>query len=646
VFRPVVIACLAYFILGGCDRAWGPASTTTGDRPVLDAAPSDMAARADTRVPGDRPEGVVPDGGSRDVPSDRASAPAPDQAMAFDWRPIDYRLPDRMRDRVDVGAVGARDGGVHPPGSSDGPCMPRAIPSGPTCPPGWSGTILLDAESVARWSTEADVGATGTIGLGPGFSGQGVRLSWNLGSGNWVRAKHTFTAPVDLSGADLFGVALLGGGAREAPNDLSLLFADTRGVVFGVDLPTAQEGGSRRGINQIDRWLPQLVVPKKAFGLVAAGTALQTRIDWTRVNRFFVVVRRPAPGQGGGSGVLTIDNVRHDRAAGWPREEQRGFACTTETRPARRAIEYLLGRQTPRGLFRTEAEQGTGRAHLRDQALVLRALARAGSWESAVPLNEAARSAGRLVAFLAGVQKPDGRFATSFDAQSGAEASTPERIGDQAWMTLALAAYSRAAADPVAATLASNAASGLAGQVAGDGRVAPETAQTAEVWWAMRANGRGAEAERIQTYLLGGSVWDPQLRYLWRGEADPKVALEPAARLAEITRHPLVQRPELGLAALSFVRRALLAQSGTHCGLDGMGPVSVWFEGLAQYVVAGGPDAQVFLDRLLKWQNPNGSLAGAAENWHSSFGTLTTSSSTAATAWLYFALTGSPFEGF
>jgi hypothetical protein len=77
-----------------------------------------------------------------------------------------------------------------------------------------------------------------------------------------------------------------------------------------------------------------------------------------------------------------------------------------------------------------------------------------------------------------------------------------------------------------------------------------------------------------------------------------------------------------------------------------MGPVSIWCEGTAQYVSAGGEHAQTFLDMLLSLQRPasGGGMPGSPNNWSSDcYGWLSDWTGLAPTAWLYFSLTQSPF---
>ena len=102
----------------------------------------------------------------------------------------------------------------------------------------------------------------------------------------------------------------------------------------------------------------------------------------------------------------------------------------------------------------------------------------------------------------------------------------------------------------------------------------------------------------------------------------------------------------MGLAALSFVRRALVTSDsgGTKCGFDGQGPLGIWSEGTAQYITAGGQGAQQFLDMLLTLQRPDGGMPGSLMRTEGeAIVWLTTWTGLSSTAWLYFALTRSPF---
>ncbi len=511
--------------------------------------------------------------------------------------------------------------------------------------PGWQGSLLIDGESLAHWTVEHDTGASGSLGLAPGLLGQAVQLNWNLGSGAWVQGRYTFPTPVNLSQADIFALSLQGGGPGEVANTVSLMFADVNNVFYGANME-----GKASGVNQIDRWLINLPIPKAAFYFFFAfGDGAQ--IDWSRIDRFFVVVKRPASALGGGMGQLRIDQVQADTAANWSRQTE-FFRATTTSQAASKAIEYLLSQQDPStGLLvswqEEELENPPPKAWLYDQALALIALTREGRFTHGVPANAAAQAARNLAGLLIRQQKSDGHWSRTWNPRTGAELLDDRWVGDQAWWVMALAGYANKFGDPSAMDSAQRGADWLVSQIDPMGKVVASTEGNVDVWWALLATSRLADAEKIKAYLLNATtVWDPNLRYWWRGFNDPVIAMDAATWLSAFARHPSVNQPERGQAALSFVRKTLLtrSQDGSLCGFDGMGPVSIWFEGTAQYVAAGGEDAQTFLEMLISQQNPDGSMPGSTENWSSdAFGWLTTWRGLAPTAWLYFAITGLPF---
>lgn len=507
----------------------------------------------------------------------------------------------------------------------------------PPCVPGWSGETLIDCESALNWSVETGAGASGSLAPAAGFIGNAVELSWNLGGGDWVQAKYAFPQPLDLSGKDIFGLSLRG--SSSPANRVSLMFADTNNVFFGIDL---------EGANLISRWMVNLSFPKKMFyHFFTLPPHTGAQIDWSQINRFFAAVKRPAPASGGGSGQLRIDHLQAGRAADWPRQPDFETVLPDSTAAAS-AIGYLLSQKKSSGLFQSWKEEIPGKAHLYDQALTLLALAREGAWQGGLPLDEPARKADSLANFLISAQKPDGHWARTWDPESGAELSDDGWVGDQAWWVLALIEYSAKSGHPAAAVSANAGADWLAVKIDSAGKVVPSTEGNVDVWWAMIAAGRYPQADLIQDYLLN-AVWDDDLQYWWRGYGeypDPAIAMDAAAWAGEFAKTSRVNHPGMARAALSFVRRALVTADtgGTLCGFDGMGPVGIWCEGTAQYLSAGGEDAQAFLNMLRSLQRADGGMPGSPESWPGSgFGWLSAWSGLAPTAWLYFALTGSPF---
>jgi len=504
--------------------------------------------------------------------------------------------------------------------------------------PGWSGFVLVDCENLANWSVEHDGLSSGALAVDDGVTGKGLRLDWNIAGGDWVQAKYTFSKPIDLSGSDIFGLSLKG--SDGIANRLSVMFADKYGVFYGLNCDD---------INLISRWMNNLAFPKKLFYhfFTIPNNGQGNKIDWSQIDRFFVVIKRPGAGQGGGSGHLSIDEVRMDRAADWPRQPT--FASiTADAAAAARAAGYIKSTQVTTGLCTSWKEEPSPKAWLYDQALALIVLTREGQWQSGAAADETALQAEQLADFLVQHQKKEGHWARGWQPDSGVELVDDGWVGDQAWAVLALTEYAAKANDAQAANAAQAAGGWLADKVEADGFITASTEGTVDVWWAMIATGRHDKADLIEQRLVT-TLWDNDLKYWLRGygdHPDPVIAMDAATWVSEFARSSRVNRPDMALAALSFVRRTLVtrAGSGARYGFDGMGPVSVWCEGTAQYVSAGGTDAQFFLDQLLELQRHDGGMPGSTESWPGTcFGWLTTWTGIAPTAWLYFALTQSPF---
>ena len=339
-------------------------------------------------------------------------------------------------------------------------------PQPTTCAPGWQGTELIDGESLANWDVEHDTAASGFLQLAPGLIGQAVQLDWNLGAGNWVQGRYAFPTPVNLSSADIFGVSLRGGGAGETANTISLMFADVNDVFYGFNLE-AQD----IGINQIDRWMINLAFPKRLFGYFWGGNP---QLDWSQIKRFFVVVKRPNAASGGGSGQLWIDHVQYDTAANWPRQTRLETA-TADSQAAAKAISYILSQQdASTGLFESwkeeESQNPPPKSWLYDQALVLIALTREGSWQAGTPMNAAAHAAEKLVGFITAAQKADGHWARGWNPRTGQELVDDGWVGDQGWWVMALCIYAKKSGHASAMSSAQRGADWLVPQIGSDGQ--------------------------------------------------------------------------------------------------------------------------------------------------------------------------------
>ena len=494
--------------------------------------------------------------------------------------------------------------------------------------PAWSGRLLSGCETLQGWSVETGGGGSGRLRVWPhGVVGKAVLLDWTLAASadSWVQARLDFNPPVDLSGTDILGISLRG---SDSPSKrVSIMLADASGMFYGINLD---------GINSIQRWM---INPSFPFAMFYKFWDQGATLNWKHIDRLFVVVKQPDSDATAASGSLGIDHIQVAKSESWLRQTKY-YTITPNSRAAEKAVAYLLSQQQTTGLFTSwkeeELENPPPKAYLYDQALVLLVLTRKGLRSEAE----------RLVDFLVPRQKSDGHWARRWNPKTGEEQDDDQWVGDQAWWIFALRQYANKWSDQDAAAASKRGAAWLAKKVKSSGMVVLSTEGNVDCWWALAVTGYTKEAARIARHLLG-RVWDPKRRFWWRGDKDQMIAMDAQTWLSAFSRMPQIQRPELGMAALSFVRRTLAARSdnGKVFGFDGMGPVSVWCEGTAQYVACGGTDAQAYYGQLRSLQRPDGSLPGSTDRWSSTaFGWLTTWSGLSGTVWFYFASTGSPWK--
>jgi len=506
----------------------------------------------------------------------------------------------------------------------------------PACVPGWTGRLIIDCENTSGWGIEHDNGSTGTVETTAGVIDNAVQLNWDIGTGDWVQARYTFDGLIDLSREDIFGVSLRGD--TGSSNRVAVMFRDTDGVFFGFDCDN---------LSNIDRWMINISLPKKLFAyfFTFGPDPNDSIIDWSRIEHFYLVVKRPGDLQGGGSGGLAVDHVQTDRASDWPR--QIGFeSIEPDQASIDKAVAYILSKQNDTGLF-TSWSSGPN-AYSYDQGLVLIVVTREGFWQNGIPQNESARAAKKLADFLVANQLPGGNWSFAWDARTGNVTGPPLGVGGDSYVAIALVTYANKVGDRTAWDAAEACGEWLSDQIDELGGLVPSTENNVDAWWAMVALRRWQNADRIQHYLLN-TVWDQDLKYWWRGYAgspDPFIALDCATLVGEFAKSSRVDRPDMAKAALSFVHRTLMTtdESFTYCGLDNMGPIGIWCEGMGQYITAGGEGSQDLLNTLLALQHPNGGIPSSTENRWSCFGWLSTMTGLAPTSWFYFAQTKSPFE--
>ena len=431
--------------------------------------------------------------------------------------------------------------------------------------PGWNGQILIDCESTGNWSVEHDNTSSGSLDIVNGIINNAVQLNWDLSTGDWVQAKYTFPQPIDISDKDIFGVSLRG--STGTGNLVSLMFADINGVFFGMDFTN---------INIISRWMINLPVPKKMFYhffTIPPNPSL-TGIDWSRINRFFVAVKRPGPLSGGGNGRLAVDHLQADRAADWARPGDFDTVEVSDRTPVDNAVAYVMDQQNSRtGLYRSWKEEAEPKAYLYDQALVLILLTREGEWINGEPINTEALRADGLAASLNSYQYSDGHWPRAWDLNTDTIIIDDEWVGDQAWWITALMQYYNKSLNASALDAAYQGADWI---IDSSGIAVPSAEGTVDIWWALMSTGHFEEAGIVRDYLLS-TIWDDSLKYWWRGNNDPVVAMDAATWIGEFARTDIVGRTDMAKSALGFVRRTLITADDTYnyYGFDGMGPVSI-----------------------------------------------------------------------
>jgi len=523
---------------------------------------------------------------------------------------------------------------------------PQEMLAGDPCDlPAWNGTVIIDCESSEGWQVEGHSGSTGNIKVVPaGLFGQAIRLNYQLspGCGGWIQARYDFDPPANFAVFDLFGVSLHGLSAQSGMSNRGrIMVADTKDVFFGATIGD---------IAHIDRWLINMPLALSLF--THQSWSAPPPIDWTQINRLLVVVE---PGDADAciqAGSLTIDHIQGIRSADWVAPE--GFVpVAPDPVAAQKAIDYLVAQQcASTGLFRSWSGDPDAWAWLYDQALALLALTRERRWAEADMLAEF------LVTHQA-IDGESGHWAIGWNYCDPAIEHLDEWPGDQAWTAYALHRYAILRGNQAALQASIRSGNWLAQRIRVDGcvntcpRGTSSTEGNFDVWMAMMQLGRTDDADRIAECLLT-TLWDNNMRYWPRGEGDPVVALNANTWPAKgFALHPRINRPDIARNALRFVRRTLATRSDVEnicdqefvglCGLDFQGPVTLHAEGMASYVVAGGPESHESLDTILALQQADGGVHGSTEDWSTDTHWLTCWKGMAPTAWLYFAVSGSPF---
>jgi len=489
----------------------------------------------------------------------------------------------------------------------------------------WVGTPIHTMDVVTPWQTLQGVNAISvTSAKRAGHDDGAIEMAYRLTESpavtqeNWVQMRHDFTLPLDIRSGDL----------------LRFWFRGTPGVTNSLEVGLVESwpgrpilGRQLQQVTQVPAWV-YTTLSYDAF-IPWATTITQTS---GQLDAFFIsVVKLSGTEDVGGAGAVAFDGLQYLNSMSRTIPTAYESVVASPTR-AVSAATWIASRQQPSGLVWSWEEEVPGKAWLYDQALALIVL-------SETDMDQAAM----LAAKLADLQNTDGSWYDGYWVGSAEPLTLNKWEGSVAWLVYALTRHVAAGGDPVYMTNAISGAHWLKSRQMQfpNGRIHNSTEATLDAWWAFQATGFETEADKVKRYLLEEAWREDQKRWN-RGYQDPVIVLDTQTWGASFAK--AVCQPARGLAALSFAEYTLdtTSFSGTIRGLDGAGPFSVWNEGTAQYVVAGGRDAQLYLDELRRQQRDDGAMPGSPDNFRGDDVWLTRWHGIAPTAWLYFAETGGP----
>ncbi|HEY3475524.1 MAG TPA: S-layer homology domain-containing protein [Anaerolineales bacterium] len=488
------------------------------------------------------------------------------------------------------------------------------------------GLTFLDFEGSYNCFPVRDVAQSTTAAVLPaqGYTGTALELNYDLGSanGNWAQVRCDFNPPLSLSAYD--NLRFEWRGDPNSANSLQVGLIDSAGHIYARGYHHAMQRG----------WWGQTIVP---FQFLEAWTP-GTHFNPGQVSALFISVVKDPVDDSGGSGRIAIDNLGAFRIVDPAMTDTPEMRSSNRT-AAQAAASWIASQQTSTGLVRSWQEEAGCVAHIYDQALALIVFVNEGMWSQA----------NGLVSGLVNAQNADGSWPKSRNCNSLAVVHSNKWEGDIAWAIYALSRYrAMGGTHPHAASAQQKGANWLATRVsATDGcLVIDHTEATIDAWWAFHSEGvsYSDEAQKIRNCLLT-YYWDNQLGRFKGGRDWWQPYLDNQTWGAEFLKAS--SETEKARRALNYARQVLQvpAQGGQLSGFDGQaGPWSVWNEGSAQYVAAGGEGSGELLAEVLAQQEVNGAMRGSPDEFNGGGVWTTRWHGVAPTAWLYNALCGGPFR--
>ena len=296
------------------------------------------------------------------------------------------------------------------------------------------------------------------------------------------------------------------------------------------------------------------------------------------------------------------------------------------------AAQWIGKMQSDNGLIKSYANPKEDFAWTYDQALALLVLTKTDQ-----------PKATKLVEALVQLQNPSGSWYDGYLATSMKPATDNQWIGSVSWVVYAICQYIDAGGDKKYITAAKRGVDWLVSQQQPDGKLHISTEGNLDAWWAFQAVGYKKEAIILSNYLLK-QVWNDNEGRFHTGTSDNSIYLDPQTWGSEFLRANGASGKAKRALDFAYLKLKVTLADGSLSGFDTAGPYTIWNEGTAQYVSANGKNKQFYLNELSRQQNPDGSMNHSPENferpgvWHVNW------PSVAATAWYYFAQTGSPFH--
>jgi hypothetical protein len=525
---------------------------------------------------------------------------------------------------------------------------------------GWKGDELIpesDFFNADKWDCYFSEGSSGYIT----DSDTSLDIHWNLasGSGHWVIAVYTFADPISLSGKDIFGFDIHGSD-NNAGNPCHT------NQVIEIKL----EDGSHQAVHQrmgedgilgVDRWVENMFSKTRDNFFT-----IPQDFSWDHVEKVsFGIVSHPwRQDNPADSGVLSIRNFRAGTMSEWPVAasfEMLDTGQDTLNILKENALGFILSRQKTTGLLTTWEEDGS--SWLYGQGLALKILSLEGEWTfpTGIPQNEPAIAARNLARFLASQIQAEGYWPRAWDSYSGDVRVMYEDkgsiwMGDFPWILTGLYSYFKRSGDCAVIPAIETGLDFLRSLIDEDGTFHTYNAITGSTEPVTSSEAYAAainallelgenELANLMADRIDLDTWDDQLHYWKEGVYSDRVVLFTNTWLAAILKERGFH--DQALQALSLAGHLLYTCGpGEPCGLDGIGPVAVWYEGVLSYISARGPGSNELFDNILLFINQNGSvphynddIGGTAGIWAESWQSLD------GTSWLYYVTAGiSPFD--